>query len=206
MRNALPAALFCSVLVSSSGCTAGVAKRSETVAAPSRSRPCAKFLGGTDGGIPGGISQVVDTLSAGSFWVQRTKPEMVSCLIAIREDSTADPLSRDQALATLGATGQYSAYEYIARTFDASDPNADDRVLATQALGNGSWGSEPPAFVFQRLEQAIDSGNESVRIAAAMSLGRITSPRADSTLRARLLLEHSPNVLHWIQESLARHG
>ena len=202
MLDVLPAVLFCTVLVSSLGCGTGVAKRYETVAAPSHSRPCAKFLGGTDGGI----GQAVDTLSAGSFFVQRSKPEIVSCLIAIREDSTADPLSRDQALATLGATGQYSAYEYVAHSFDESDPSAYDRMLATQALGNGSSGTEPPAFVYQRLEQAIDSGNESVRIAAAMSLGRIHSARADSTLRARLLLEHSPNVLHWIQESLARHS
>lgn len=154
-------------------------------------------------------ADVYDTTKSGwhqSWQSIRSRPEVVTALIAIHNDSTVPRLERLTALSFLGATGQPSAYEYLEHTFDDVASDLETRVSVIYGMGSIPHSDTPPEGVFQRLAIALSSGPPRQRIAAAYALGDLHSARADLILRKRRAAETSVAVLQRIDRNLARSG
>jgi HEAT repeat protein len=136
----------------------------------------------------------------------RDRPETVSLLIEINEDTEELPLVRKNALLSMGATGQPRAYEYLAQRWSRTTPNDSERYFLIVALGSGPRDREREhsALALQKLKEILDGREQRLQIHAAQSLGDIGSARSRAILEERLTLERDPAILSTINLELKK--
>ncbi|HEX8692343.1 MAG TPA: hypothetical protein VF746_08000 [Longimicrobium sp.] len=127
------------------------------------------------------------------------RPDFARALMAVAEDARQPYLNRSNALLVLGATQQEEAFRFLERFFDALGPADPLRLTNLYALGSTR---APSPGVLQRLQRALERGDEEESLMAAHSLGRTRSEQARSILSARRRAEGRPAVREEIQRAL----